>query len=111
MPKKLEVAGRWSWIRGQSGDINGRDTRFTLVSVAGVPGGSVKVIDGAFRNFAEVNEYAVGLNYYFYGNNAKWQTDFSVYRGGNPAQGGQSLAGFIPGVDGWMVRSQIQLAF
>ena len=24
---------------------------------------------------------------------------------------GQSPAGFIPGVDGWMVRSQIQLAF
>jgi hypothetical protein len=111
LPKKLEIAGRWSWIRGQSGDINGRDTRFTLVSVAGVPGGSVKVIDGAFRNFQEVSEWAVGVNYYFYRQKVKWQNDFSVYNGGNPALGGQSAAGFIPGVDGWMVRSQIQLEF
>jgi hypothetical protein len=111
VPKKLEIAGRWSWIRGESGDIDGRDTKFRLVNVPGVPGGPVKVIDGAFRNFAEVNEYAIGLNYYFYRQMVKWQTDFGVYRGGNPAQGGQSPAGFIPGVDGWMIRSQIQLQF
>jgi hypothetical protein len=111
IPKKLEIAGRWSWIRGESGDINGRDTKFTLVTVPGVPGGPVKVIGGAFRNFSEVNEYAVGINYYFYGQLVKWQTDFSIYNGGNPAQGGAAFAGFIPGVDGWMVRTQIQLAF
>jgi hypothetical protein len=110
IPKKLEVVGRWSWIRGNSGNINGNGT-FSLVNVAGVPGGPVKVVNEAFTRYAEVDEYAVGLNYYFYRQLVKWQTDFSVYRGGNPAQGGQSAAGFIPGVDGWMVRSQIQLAF
>ena len=26
IPKKLEVAARWSWIRGESGDINGKGT-------------------------------------------------------------------------------------
>jgi len=35
----------------------------------------------------------------------------SFYNGGNPAAGGQSAAGFIPGVDGWMVRTQLQFAF
>jgi hypothetical protein len=110
-PKKLEIAGRWSWIRGESGDINGRAGKFTFMSVPAVPGGPVKVIDGAFRNFAEVNEFAVGINYYFYRQMVKWQTDFSIYRGGNPAQGGAMYAGFIPGVDGWLVRTQVQLAF
>src|SRR5205807_4526409 len=65
----------------------------------------------AFSTYSEIVEFAVGVNYYFYGHLCKWQNDFSVYRGGNPAQGGQSAAGFIPGVDGWMVRSQIQLGF
>jgi hypothetical protein len=41
----------------------------------------------------------------------KWQTDIGFYHGGNPAANGQSPAGFIPGVDGYMVRSQIQFAF
>jgi hypothetical protein len=41
----------------------------------------------------------------------KWQTDFSVFDGGNPAGGGVSPAGFIAGNDGWLLRTQIQLAF
>jgi len=45
------------------------------------------------------------------GHNMKFQTDLGFYNGGNPAAGGQSPAGFIPGVDGWLVRSQVQLAW
>ena len=69
------------------------------------------MVNGAFRHFSEAQEYAVGINYYFKGQQLKWSTDLSWYNGGNPAAGGQSPAGFIPGVDGWMVRSQIQFAF
>jgi hypothetical protein len=129
IPKKLEIAGRWSWIRGESGNINGDGTGSTPVRanalgiresglVNGVqPPGTVPVgttfraVNGAFRHFAEANEYAIGINYYLKGQQLKWQTDVSWYNGGNPAAGGQSPAGFIPGVDGWMVRSQIQFAF
>jgi hypothetical protein len=49
------------------------------VTVPAVAGGPVKVIDGAFRNFAEVNEFTVGINYYLYRQMVKWQTDFSIY--------------------------------
>jgi hypothetical protein len=116
IPKKLEIAGRWSWIRGESGDIRG-DGSFTPLTAAqkaalGIPAtANVRAYNEAFRHFSEVNEYAVGINYYFKGQQLKWQTDLSWYNGGNPAAGGQSPAGFIPGVDGWMVRSQIQFAF
>jgi hypothetical protein len=115
VPKKLEVAARWSWIRGDSGDINGSG-RFTTVNIPGVVdamGNSapVHVVAGAFRNFHEANEYAIGVNYYFKGQQLKWSTDFSVYRGGNPAGGGQSPTGFIAGSDGWLLRTQVQLAF
>jgi hypothetical protein len=69
------------------------------------------VVNGAFRNFHEADEYTIAFNYYFKRQLWKWQTDFSWYTGGNPSGNGQSLAGFIPGVDGYMVRSQIQLFF
>jgi hypothetical protein len=121
IPKKLELAGRWSWIRGDSGDINGTpgpnrtltaaQARTLLGLPATVTPPTVHIIPDAFRHFHEADEYAVGVNYYFKRQLLKWQTDFSVYQGGNPAAGGQSPAGFIPGVDGWMVRSQIQLNF
>ncbi len=111
IPKKLELASRWSWVRGQSGNINGNGT-FSTVTLPGVQGGAVRVVNNAFREFSEADEYAFGVNYYFYRHMVKWQTDFSVYTGaGNPAQGGQSAAAFIPGVNGWLVRSQIQLQF
>jgi hypothetical protein len=110
LPKKLELVARWSWVRGNSGNVNGNGT-FSLVNVPGVPGGPVKVVNGAFTRDTDVREYAVGFNYSFYGHNVKLQTDLSFYRGGNPSQGGQSPTGFIPGVDGWLLRSQIQLAF
>jgi hypothetical protein len=116
VPKKLEVAARWSWIRGESGDIRGDGTFTTLtaaqVKALGIPAGTtVRAYNEAFRHFSEANEYAIGLNYYFKGQQLKWQTDLSWYNGGNPASGGQSPTGFVPGVDGWMVRSQIQFAF
>jgi hypothetical protein len=69
------------------------------------------VLADAFRHYHEADEFAVGLNYYFKRQNLKWQTDLSFYQGGNPAAGGQSPAGFIPGVDGWLIRTQIQLWF
>src|SRR5437868_2413515 len=69
IPKKLEIAARWSWIRGQSGDTNG-DGTFKTINVAGtkmIPGvtGAVRVVDGAFRHFHEANEYTIGVSYYF----------------------------------------------
>lgn len=109
IPKRLEIAARWSWVRGQSGDINGNGT-FTTTTIPGVVG-PVHVVNGAFRNFHEANEYTLGLNYYFKRHLVKWQTDFSIYNGGNPAVGGSSLAGFIPGEDGYLVRTQFQLFF
>jgi hypothetical protein len=117
VPKKWEICGRWSWLRGESGDIRGDGSKPTALTAAqvkalGLPAGSnVLVVPGAFRTFSEAQEYAVGVNYYWKRQQAKWQLDFSIYNGGNPAGGGQSPAGFIPGVDGWMLRTQIQFAF
>jgi hypothetical protein len=109
VPKKLEVAARWCMIRGDSNDVNGNGT-FSTVKI---PGSTtpVRVINGAFHNFHESDEYAVGVNYYFKRQLLKWQTDFSWYEGGNPAGGGNSPAGFINGSDGWLLRTQIQFAF
>jgi hypothetical protein len=128
IPKKLEIAGRFAWISGESGNING-DGTFSTVRAASVGikeanavngvqpnntvpiGTTIRVVNGAFRNFNDAEEYGVGVNYYFKRQLVKWQTDFSYYHGGNPASNGQSAAGFIPGVDGWMIRSQFQFAF
>jgi hypothetical protein len=109
IPRKLEVAARWSWIRGESGDINGNGT-FTTVTVPGVAG-PVQVVNGAFRQFHEADEYTVGVNYFFRRHNLKWQTDFGVYQGGNPAAGGSPVACFVPGADGYLIRTQIQMLF
>ncbi|HLN32151.1 MAG TPA: hypothetical protein VK395_30760 [Gemmataceae bacterium] len=108
VPKKWEVVGRWSFISGDSGDLNGNG-KFTTETIAGV--GPVHVIDGAFTNFHLASEYAIGVNRYWKGQLLKWSTDFSIYDGGNPAGGGQSPAGFIAGSDGWMLRTQLQIAF
>src|SRR5262249_29626254 len=103
IPRKLELAARWSWIHGQSGDINGNGT-FRLVTIPGFAS-PVHVVNGAFRNFHDVNEYTVGVNYYFKRQLLKWQTDFGFYDGGNPVNlAGQSLAGFIGGLDGYLLR-------
>ncbi len=109
IPKKLEVAARFSWVSGDSGDVNGSG-RFRTIAVPGIKG-PVRVITDAFRDFHEAQEIAVGTNYYFYGQMVKWSTDFGIYRGGNPAAGGASPSGYIAGVDGWLVRTQLQLAF
>src|SRR5437660_4917722 len=109
VPKRVEVAASLSWLRGQSGNINGNGT-FAPVVVPGVTG-PVHVVNGAFRNYHDANEYTLAVSYYFKRHQMKWQTDFSIYDGGNPAVQGGSIAGFIPGEDGFMVRSQIQLFF
>jgi hypothetical protein len=121
IPKKLELVARYSWIRGQSGDIRGDGTFRNLTTAErnffGIPsaaaGGpaTVRLYNNAFREYQEASEIAFGVNYYFKGHNLKWQSDISFYNGGNPAAGGQSPSGFIPGVDGYLIRSQIQLAF
>jgi len=118
IPKKLELCARWSWISGESGDINGNGTAVTLTTAQktalGIPSPAtttVKFVPDAFTHYHEADEFAVGVNYFFYRELVKWQTDLSLYQGGNPASGGQSPAGSIPGVDGWQVRTQIQFAF
>ncbi|HZT83413.1 MAG TPA: hypothetical protein VFA26_24495, partial [Gemmataceae bacterium] len=110
VPRKLEVAARWSYVRGQSGDINGNGT-FRNATVPGLAT-PVHVVNGAFRNFHEADEYTVGLNYYFKRQLLKWQTDVGFYKGGNPVgPAGQSIGGFIGGQDGYLLRTQIQMAF
>jgi hypothetical protein len=125
VPKKLEICGRWSWVRGESGDLFGSGKVLNTITLAGgptsatvpgaaataVPATKVGILADAFRHYHEADEFAIGVNYYFKRQYLKWQTDLSFYQGGNPAAGGQSPAGFIPGVDGWMIRTQIQLWF
>jgi hypothetical protein len=108
IPKKLEIAARWSMVRGESGDINGLG-KFTLVNVPGV--GLVHSVNGAFRQFHEADEYTIGVNYYFKRQLLKWQTDFGIYNGGNPSAAGTPVTGAIAGSDGYLIRTQIQLAF
>src|SRR5262249_22165733 len=109
IPKKMEVAARWTWVRGQSGDING-DGTFRTMALPQV--GNVHVVNGAFTHFHEADEYTVGFNWYFRRQLVKWQTDLGFFTGGNPdGAAAQSLAGFISGVDGWLLRTQLQLAF
>jgi hypothetical protein len=109
IPKKVELVARYSFVRGESGDTMG-NFKFTTTTIPGVAT-PVRVYDGAFRQFHEAREAAVGFNYYFKRQLLKWQTDFGIYDGGNPAGGGQSAAGFIAGSDGWLLRTQLQLAF
>src|SRR5262249_15241454 len=104
IPKKLEVAARWSWINGESGDINGLGT-FKTIAVPGVTG-PVRVVNGAFRQYHEANEYTVGVNYYFKRQALKWQTDFGIYEGGNPNATNAAVAGWIAGSDGYLLRTQ-----
>jgi hypothetical protein len=113
VPRKWELVARWSFVRGDSGDINGLAKNGVAIPTVVVPGvaGRVDVVPGAFRQFHEARELAIGVNYYFKRQLLKWQTDFSIYDGGNPAGGGQSPTGFIAGSDGWLIRTQLQLAF
>jgi hypothetical protein len=111
IPKRLEVAARWSWIRGQSGDINGNGT-FTPIMIPTAAGPMpVHVVDGAFRNFHEGDEFTVGFNCYWKRQLLKWQTDVGLVKGSNPAGTGTPLTGWIAGTEGYSVRTQIQLAF
>ena len=118
VPKKLELAARVSVVSGDSGNIYGNGTSSLLTTAQktalGIPAPAatpVRVFNEAFKNNKTAYEYAVGVNYFFYRELVKWQTDVSYYQGGNPASGGQSAAGFIPGVDGYMLRTQIQFGW
>jgi hypothetical protein len=72
----------------------------------------VQVNPGAFSNFHEADEYSVGINYFFRRQLVKWQTDFTIYQGGNPVGPvGASFGAFVPGLDGYGVRTPLQLAF
>jgi hypothetical protein len=114
VPKKLEVVARRSFVSGDSGNINGNGTATILTAAQaaalGVPAGT-RIVNGAFTHDHESDEYAIGVNYYWKRQLFKWQTDLSFYRGGNPAFGSQSPAGTIPGVDGYLLRTAIQLMF
>jgi hypothetical protein len=119
VPKRLELVARWTWISGDSGDIlgDGPTTSFRIPS--GVPSATTKgslervqVNQGAFSHFHEADEYTLGVNYFFKRHLVKWQTDFSLYQGGNPVGPvGATLGTFIPGLDGYAIRTQLQLAF
>jgi hypothetical protein len=112
IPKKFELIGLYSMINGVSGDIYGNGTfRNVLVPTNAAGFTTVRSYNGAFSNPHMAQEIGGGFNYYWFGQLVKWQNDLSYYRGGNPAGNGAAPAGFLPGVDGWMIRSQIQLAF
>ncbi len=120
LPRKLELVARWSWISGDSGDVlgNTHQTPTVFSAPSGVPSKipagltRVQVNPGAFSNYHEASEYTFGVNYFFRRHFLKWQTDFSLYQGGNPVgASGQSLGTFIGGLDGYGVRSQVQLLF
>jgi hypothetical protein len=130
IPHKLELAARWDVISGESGDINGNgsSTITTIPATAlgikeasavggmqpanTVPvGTNIKVVNGAFTHYHTSQEVALGVNVFFLGENIKWQTDVGFYTGGNPAANGQSPAGYIPGVNGVEVRTQVQVFF
>jgi hypothetical protein len=125
IPHKLEVAVRYDLIDGTSGDINGNGT-YKTVSAASlgiktstaatlpantIAPANIRIVNGAFDNYHPSQEIALGVNYFFVGEKVKWQTDINFYTGGNPAVNGQSPAGYIPGVNGYMLRSQIQFSF
>ena len=112
IPKKLEVIGLYSMINSQSGDLFGTGT-FTPQTIRTGAGTTavVRSYNGAFTNYHMAQEIGAGFNYYWFGQLVKWTTDFSYYRGGNPAGNGQAATGFIPGVDGWLFQTQIQIAF
>jgi hypothetical protein len=117
IPKKLEVVARWANIRGDDGSINGDGSRTALTAAQktelglGAVPGTIYQVGHAFGHESGSNEYAIGINYYFKRQLVKWQTDLSFYTGGNPALGGQPTAGYIPGVDGYLLRTQLQFAF
>jgi hypothetical protein len=108
VPKKLEVGFRWDWIHGQSGTLDGNGTARLGPIINGT---RTIIVNDAFRAYHDSNEYDVVFNYFFRRQQVKWQTDIGYYQGGNPAAGGQSPSGYIPGTDGWLLRTQIQLAF
>ncbi len=106
IPTKLEVVARWSMVSGESGSINGNGTTTAGPVINGV---ATRIVNDAFRVYNQANEYTMGVNYFFKRHMWKWQTDVGYYHGGTPASA--SAAGFITNADGWLARTQIQMAF
>ena len=109
VPKKVFVCARWSWIRGESGNRLGDGTVIGTVSLPGISS-PVNIYRDAFRRYSEADEYTLTWAYYIHGNSLKWQNDLGWYVGGNPA-GSRSTAGYVPGADGLLIRSRVQLQF
>jgi hypothetical protein len=134
IPKKAEICARWGMIDGQSGDFLGNGTfhngpvmfgetivvpgtvgKVSTLNYAGTltkAGGLQTVVfNDAFREFHQSNELQLGFNYYWRRQQLKWQSDIGYYMGGNPASGFQAASTWIPGVDGWLLRTQLTFMF
>jgi hypothetical protein len=128
VPKKWEIAARWTLVDGQSGDILGNGTfrpgptltSATLVNVSVANGGVVGsnahsiptvIFNNAFKEYHQSNEIQAALNYYFRRQQLKWQTDIGYYTNGSPASGFQAASTWIPGVAGWLLRTQLTFMF
>jgi hypothetical protein len=108
VPHTFLVGARWSWVRGESGNVYGDGTIAAMPTVPGF--GAVNAYRDAFHLYSTADEYTIILAYYFHGNALKWQNDLGFYTGGNPS-GSHSSAGTVPGADGWLIRSRVQLMF
>lgn len=82
VPKKVEVAGRYSTVIGNSSTLGG--------------------------NFHSGDEVAGTFNYYVRGHNLKFQFDVSHYNG---AVIGSSSGQFLAGDEGWLFRTQVQIYY
>jgi len=67
VPKKWEVAARWGFINGQSGDIYGNGTFRQVGSVTPAGGAATPLVvyNNAFKEYHQSNEYTIGLNRYW----------------------------------------------
>ncbi len=108
VPRKFLMGARWSTVIGESGNIFGNGLPpFVVGSVNGTP---VLAYPEAFRRYGQANEFTISAAYYFRGNNVKWESDLGRYTGGNPAPG-RATTGYVPGADGWLLRTRVQLLF
>ena len=89
LPKKLELAARVSVITGDSGDVYGDGlataTKTTITDAAGAH--TVLVIPGAFSHNHTSEEYAAGVNWYFYRQLVKWQNRRQLLQRRQPGRG------------------------
>jgi len=70
IPKKFEVVARYAYVERLE-DNNAADSLASGLGLVGVNGGTNNAIED------NLQEYTVGLNYYFYGHNLKLFVDYS----------------------------------